>query len=245
MTERAQTERIEELYRLAALGRLLAGLAHEINTPLSSLLSNNEMLQRSLVALEALPLPPGVTQTLRTMRGLNEVDKVACERLAALVRGAKMLSRGDTTELYRADVNALVRDGLTLVNHMFKPRIAVETDLGDIPPLVCYPHLLGQVFVNLLVNAAQAIEGEGKVVIRTRREGDKAHISISDTGRGIPSEHRERVFESGFTTKPPGIGTGLGLALSKEIVRQHGGSIDFESRPGQGTTFHIRIPVLL
>lgn len=245
MSQRTETEHLEELYRLAALGRLLAGLAHEINTPLGSLLSNTDVIQRSLAALEAMPLPPEAAHLLHTMRALAEVDKLACERIAALVRGAKMLSRGDTTELYRADVNALVRDGLKLVNHLFKPRIAVETDLGEMPALVCYPHLLGQVFVNLLVNAAQAIEGEGKVVIRTRREGDMAHISIADTGRGISSEHRERVFESGFTTKPPGVGTGLGLALSKEIIRQHGGSIEFESRPGLGTTFHIRIPVLL
>jgi signal transduction histidine kinase len=100
------------------------------------------------------------------------------------------------------------------------------------------------VFLNILVNAGQAIEGEGKVTVRTQLDGDCVLISISDTGRGIPPEHAARVFSSGFTTKPIGIGTGLGLAISRQIVvEKHKGSIDFETEPGAGTTFHIRIPI--
>jgi two-component system NtrC family sensor kinase len=120
----------------------------------------------------------------------------------------------------------------------------VETNFGEIPEVECYSHLLNQVFLNLLVNAGQAIEGEGKITVSTRREGDCVHVSISDTGRGIAPEHRQKIFSSGFTTKEAGIGTGLGLPISRQIVEEsHGGTLDFESKAGAGTTFHIRIPI--
>jgi signal transduction histidine kinase len=104
--------------------------------------------------------------------------------------------------------------------------------------------MLSQVFLNILVNAGQAIDGPGKITVRTHAEGGTVHISIADTGRGIQPEDRPKIFAGGFTTKPVGVGTGLGLSLSKRIVEEtHGGSIDFESEVGVGTTFHIRIPV--
>ncbi len=121
---------------------------------------------------------------------------------------------------------------------------SASTTLGELPEVECHPHLLSQVFLNLLVNAGQAIEGEGKITVRTRLEGASVHVAIADTGRGMTAEQRQKVFSAGFTTNPLGVGTGLGLPISRQIIQEvHGGSIEFESQPGVGTTFHIRIPV--
>jgi len=108
----------------------------------------------------------------------------------------------------------------------------------------CYPGLLNQVFLNLVVNASQAISGEGTITINTSSEGEMAHIAITDTGCGIPEEVRPRIFSAGFTTKPLGEGTGLGLTITREIVEDtHGGKISFDTETGVGTTFHVRIPI--
>ena len=117
----------------------------------------------------------------------------------------------------------------------------METDFGDLPEMECYPQMLSQVFLNLLVNAGQAIDGEGKIVVRTRLENEIVHISISDNGRGMTAEQQARAFEAGFTTKPVGEGTGLGLSIAREIVEEkHGGSIAVRKRAGR--RHHISHP---
>jgi signal transduction histidine kinase len=144
----------------------------------------------------------------------------------------------------KADLNQQIESTLKLTQGEFKGRIKVETDFGELPPVECHASMLSQVFLNILVNAGQSICGPGKITVRTRAEGGRVHISIADTGGGIKPEDRPKIFAGGFTTKPVGVGTGLGLSLSKRIVEEtHGGSIDFESEVGAGTTFHIRIPV--
>ena len=236
------TEKLEELYRLASLGRMLAYVTHEINTPVASILSNNDALRRALEALRDVPLPPDAARKIDAVRNLAEVDQAACERISGVIRTVKRLARGDDAERAAADINELLRESLSLVQYEYRGRITVETDFGELPRVECYPQLLSQVFVNLLINAGQAIEGEGRVAMRTYAAGDDVHVRISDTGRGIDPADQPRVFTPGFTTKPAGVGTGLGLAITKEAVERHGGSIDFESRPGSGTTFHLRIP---
>jgi two-component system NtrC family sensor kinase len=142
------------------------------------------------------------------------------------------------------DLNEQLRMALKLMHGEFRRRIMVHADYGDLPPVECYAQMLDQVFLNLLVNAGQAIEGEGRVGVRTRLDGSEVCVSISDTGKGIAPEQQQKIFTQGFTTKPVGVGTGLGLAISREIVvEKHGGRIDFESEPGVGTTFHIHIPL--
>jgi signal transduction histidine kinase len=183
-------------------------------------------------------------QLVASCRSLAAVDRIACERIRSVIRGLKTLSRVDGAEPRKVDINEYLRDTLKLTQAEFRRRVCVETDFGEIPEVECYPQMLSQVFLNLLVNAGQAIEGEGRITVRTRLEDETVHISISDTGRGMSPETQARVFEAGFTTKPIGEGTGLGLSIAREIVvDRHGGSMDFESRPGEGTTFHIRIPV--
>ena len=242
-----------ESHKMMSVGELLAGIVHEINTPIGSILSNNEVSTRCLEMLASLLAeapadggapPPKAAQILDTLQKLAAVDKIACERIAAVVRGLKTFAGGTATEYRMTDVNEVLDNTIKLAHCEFRRRIRVETRYGELPEVECDPHQIGQVFLNLLVNAGQAICGEGIVTVTTEPiDGDRVHIAIADTGCGIAPEHRDKIFTSGFTTKAPGIGTGLGLAISKEIVeKMHGGTIDFESGP-EGTTFHIRIPV--
>ena len=243
-------DQLLEAHQMASVGRLLAGIVHEINSPIGSIFSNNEVTRRSLEKLQELladPQPPALERArviIETCQGLAAVDKIACERIASVIRGLKTFARVDSSELRKADLNENLRNTLKLTQAEFRRRITVETDFGELPELECYSQLLNQVFLNILINAAQAIEGEGRITVRTRQEDDHVHVSIADTGRGMSREQQQRVFSSGFTTKPVGEGTGLGLAISREIIEEkHGGTLTFESTPGVGTIFHIRIPI--
>ena len=131
----------------------------------------------------------------------------------------------------------------TLVRHEIKHTAEVFKDYGDIPQINCHPNQINQVFMNLLVNSAQAIEGKGEIHIRTFRQGDIVNVQFSDTGKGIPPANLSRIFDPGFTTKGVGVGTGLGLSICFKIVQDHGGRIDVESEVGKGSTFTIRLPV--
>ncbi len=241
-----------DLHQMASLGRLIAGIVHEINTPIASIFSNTEVILHSLEKLTPLldgSPPDGPTlekarKIVATVESLVAVDRLACERIRAVIRALKLFSRAENLEPQRVDVNQHLRDTLKLAGIEFGRRITAETDLADLPEVECFPQLLNQVFLNILVNAAQAINGPGKITVKTRLEDGCVHVSIHDTGPGIPPEQQAKVFQPGFTTKPPGEGTGLGLTLSKEIIeKRHGGTLGFDSAPGEGATFHIRIPV--
>jgi len=223
---------------------------HEINSPIGSILSNNQVISRSLELLKEA-LASGDTakmakagRLVETSLSLTAIDKIACERISEVVRGLKTFARVDSSEFRKANLNELIQDTLKLTHGEFYRRIQVETDFGELPEVECHASMLSQVILNILVNAGQAIAGEGKITVRTRLEGDSVHISIADTGHGIKPENRHKIFAGGFTTKAVGVGTGLGMAISKKIIEEtHGGSLDFDSEVGVGTTFHIRIPV--
>lgn len=242
-------QRLTESYKLIAIGRLLAGIIHEIKTPIGSILSNNDTMQRSLEKVKSTlakdgTAPPRVIEIIETLISLAAVDKIACERISAVVHSLKTFARVEEGDLRKADIHDILVNTIKLTACEFRRRVQVETVFGDLPEIECHPQLLDQVFLNLLVNAAQAIEGEGTVTVRTEREGEWAHISIQDSGHGIREEDRRRIFTTGFSTKPLGIGTGLGLSIARDIVvNKHGGTIDFESEPGKGTTFHVRLPI--
>src|SRR3954470_16832687 len=211
-----------ELHQFAAVGRLLAGIVHEINTPIGSIFSNTEVILRSLEMLEPLLAdgrPESVEKARRivaTCESLATVDRIACERIRSVIHGLKTFSRTDG-ELRKVDLNQNLRDTLKLTQAEFRKRVTVETDFGELPEVECYPQMLNQVFLNLLVNAGQAIEGEGRITVRTREEDGMVHISIADSGRGMTREQQHKAFEAGFTTKAVGEGTGMGLSISKEI----------------------------
>jgi len=241
-----------ERERMATLGALMAGVIHEINNPIGSIVSNNEVMlkaldtlkQRLIAAREKNEPPPTKTLDLvDTLASLAAVDKIACERISGVVRSLKTFARADDSEYRVISLNNLIRDTLRLIDCQYKRRIQLVLDLGDLPDVRCAPQMMSQVLLNLAVNAAQAIEGDGTITVRSRRVPDgQVEVSIHDTGRGIAPEHRDRIFQTGFTTKALGVGSGLGLALCRQIVEErHGGRIWFESEPGQGTTFFVRI----
>jgi two-component system NtrC family sensor kinase len=242
--------KLAEAHKMAALGRLAAGIVHEINTPIGSILSNNETTRRSLDAIKANllaaenPAPAKALQLLDSVAGLASIDKIACERIYGVIRSLKTFARVNEGDLRKVDIRELLDSTIKLVGSVYRRRICVNTYYDELPEVECYPGLLNQVFLNLIVNASQAIEDEGSIDVRTDLEGDRVHISITDTGSGIPPEVRPKIFAAGFTTKPFGEGTGLGLTITREIVEDtHGGTIAFETEMEKGTTFHVRIPV--
>ena len=246
--------KLAEAHKMASLGRLAAGIVHEINTPIGSILSNNETIRRSLESLKKLlvaaqsegqPPPEKALAFLETLGSLTDIDKIACERIYAVIRSLKTFARVNEGDLRKVDIHEILLNTLKLSGCVFRRRITVVTDFGELPEIECYPGLLNQVFLNLVVNASQAIEGDGTVTVRTRHDEEAwADIWISDTGSGIPPEVRAKIFSAGFSTKDVGEGTGLGLTITREIVEDtHGGQIDFETEMGVGTTFHVRIPV--
>ncbi len=247
------SRKLAEAHKMASLGRLSAGIVHEINTPIGSIVSNNEVMLRSMDRIKDLlssaqssgePPPAKALEILDIIAGLAAVDKLACQRISGIVRSLKTFARVSDHDVRKIDINELVQDTLKLSGTVFRRRVVFAVDLGEVPEVECFPALLSQVLLNLVVNAAQAIEGEGTVTVRTRLEGDNVHIDVTDTGRGIQPADRDKIFRAGFTTKPIGEGTGIGLTLSREIiVDTHGGSIDFTSEPGLGTTFHVGIPI--
>ncbi|MCX6628159.1 MAG: ATP-binding protein [Candidatus Solibacter sp.] len=236
-----------ELQRHATMGRLLASVAHEMSAPLGAMLSNRDVELRLLDRIEQAAAgsePAKVMELAAACRELARIDQLAGERISRLVRSVKIAARAADPVSRRVQLNEIVDSALDLAKTEFRSRIAVETDLESLPEVECQPHLLSQAILNLLTNAGQAIEGTGRITVGTRLEGDSVHIWVADTGRGIPPEDRQKVLKQAFTTKPLGVGTGLGLLIVRQIVTEaHGGSVSFESESGRGTTFHIRIPV--
>ncbi|MGD0479972.1 MAG: PAS domain S-box protein [Terracidiphilus sp.] len=178
----------------------------------------------------------------QTMEGVN--------RVATIVRAMKEFAHPESKEMAPADLNKAIRSTITVARNEWKYVAEVETDFADLPLVICNVGDLNQVFLNLLVNAAHAIAdvvkggGKGRITIRTTTEGDKVHISIADSGSGIPESIRTKIFDPFFTTKEVGRGTGQGLAIARSVIMErHKGTLTFESEVGKGTTFHIRLPV--
>ncbi len=176
------------------------------------------------------------------MQELCQNNALATDRLIAVVGSLKNFARMDESDLKIADIHEGIEGTLTILQHQLKNRIEVEKHYGDVPRIECYPNRLNQVFMNLLVNASQAIAGRGTITIKTSRSGDFVKIAISDTGVGIPAENLSRVFDPGFTTKGVGVGTGLGLSICYKIIQEHQGTIHVESSE-RVTTFMITLPV--
>ena len=238
--------------KMASLGNLLAGVAHEINTPVGSISSNSDLLMRAVAKLRKLvdhapelrgqDVQGKLTRILEALEGVSRVNETACERIVSIVRSLKSFSRLEEPTC-KASIHEEIEAALTLVHHELKTRIDVERDYGELPDVECVSGQLNQVFMNLLVNASQAIEGKGRIRITTRAEGDHVRIAFEDSGSGIRPENLDRVFEPGFTTKVAGDGTGLGLAICYKIIHAHHGNIEVESELGEGATFTVTLPV--
>jgi signal transduction histidine kinase len=241
--------------RMAALGNLLAGLAHEINTPLGAINNNNQVLElafkkiadlvKTSVTNENGELPGEMNDILAIVEDSIRTNRLACDRLVRIVRNVRNFARLDEAEWRKANIHEGIESTLTLLAHELKDRIRVIKEFNTVREIDCYPNQLNQVFMNILMNAAQAIDGKGEIRIKTWEEGETVRIAISDTGHGISVETLSRIFDPGFTTKKPGIGTGLGLPICLKIVQNHHGRIEVDSMPGRGTTFLIILPFTL
>ncbi|OIR14721.1 sensor protein ZraS [mine drainage metagenome] len=272
--QRVLIKKLEDAYslmlqseKMASIGQLAAGVAHELNNPIGFVYSNLGTLEKYVQstfrmielyekAEEAIP-DQDVRRLLQTAKeeldiaflktdlsALMDESKDGITRVKVIVQNLKDFSHvGASDEWHFSDLRKGLDSTLSIVNNEIKYKAAVVKEYGDIPEVECLASQLNQVFMNLLVNAAHAIAERGTITIRTGQEADQVWVDIADTGHGIAPEHMQKIFDPFFTTKPVGKGTGLGLSLSYGIVQKHHGRMEVQSDVGKGTTFRVWLPV--
>ena len=237
--------------KMASLGQLIASVAHEINTPLASISANNEILYKLTNSIKEKIDP----DLFETFEDINSIDKEAIKRITNLVQSLKRFVRLDETVKQRANINKELDLTLEILRHKTKKGIEIVKEYGEIEEIDCYPNMLNQVFLNILMNAIQSIEKEktenpekiGKIIISTNKKDNFLEIKITDNGFGIKEADKKKIFLAGFTTKKVGEGTGLGLAICKKIIEKHEGKITFTSKQlkngEKATSFIILLPI--
>jgi PAS domain S-box-containing protein len=262
ITDRKRAEqRLAAGERLESIGRLAAGVAHEINTPIQFLNDTVSFIRDAMQELMAhndklqalLPVKPEPDEDIEELKVdlPPALDRVAdgLMRIAEIVRSMKDFSH-DQREMSQVDLNRAINSTLVIARSEYKYVAEVETDFGALPPVMCHGGQINQVVLNLVVNAAHAIadkvkgtSDKGLISVRTYVADGYAVIAIGDTGGGIPEPIRKRIFEPFFTTKEVGRGTGQGLSIAHNVVKAHGGSLEFQTEIGKGTTFFVRLPL--
>lgn len=266
--EHAQMQ-IFQQEKLASIGQLAAGVAHEINNPMGFINSNLGTLTKYIdrlteyIAAAEQAMSAGSDnqegrQQLQELRRRLKIDHVLDDarqlisesqdgagRVRRIVQDLKSFSRVDQTECAYINMNEALDTTINIAWNEIKYVAGLEREFGEVPEIRCHPQQINQVFLNLLVNSAHAMEEgrQGLITVRSWSDGDSMFVSVADNGRGIPEENLTKIFEPFFTTKEVGKGTGLGLSISYDIIRKHGGEITVESRVGVGTTFTVRLPV--
>ena len=257
--------RLLQSEKLASVGQLAAGVAHEINNPIGFIHSNLGTLKNYLDDLFALldrhiaaepDLPAATGQRLAEARRAADLDFLredvaaligesaeGAARVQRIVQGLRAFARPDEAAWQATDLHAGLESVLSVAAGEIAPRAEVRREYGRLPLVECLPAQINQVFLNILLNAAQAIPRQGTITLRTAQDGDFVSITIGDTGTGMPPEVAKRIFDPFFTTRPVGQGAGLGLSMAYGIVAKHGGRIDVESAPGKGSTFVVRLPI--
>lgn len=238
-----QQKQLIQSEKMASVGQIAAAVVHEINTPIGAIKSNAQMMDLVIDKLTNEITDEKAQKKLTTIKQTNDMVIDASDRVIQIVKSIKSFSRIDQSAFKDADLHEAIESVLILTSNLWKSRIQIVKNYGDLPSVNCYISLINQVIMNLVVNAIDAIEGVGKIRITTGIKDQSAFISVADTGSGIPPENLMRVFEQGFTTKPVGKGSGLGLALSKDIMDKHHGKITVESELGKGSIFTITIPI--
>lgn len=248
--------------KIASLGMLVAGIAHEINTPVGAASSMHQTLVKAAGRLDQLlatdsgmdvETKQSMQRQLEIIAEANQIIRSGNERVADIVRKLRSFARLDEAELKKVDIHQAIEDTLSLLESELKDRVSVVRRYGDLPQVACFPAQLNQAFLNLLINAKQAITErplpadrsrppEGEIVITTSRGDGMVLIDIADTGIGIPEEHLPRIFDPGFTTKGVRVGTGLGLPICYQIIQSHRGEIRVASQVGEGTTVSVVLP---
>jgi signal transduction histidine kinase len=256
--------------KMASLGQMVAGIAHEINNPIAFVTNNLAVLHRDVLAamnvlehyregrtvlagaapdlaaaLDRLEEEMDLPYLQANLPRLFEKSLAGLKRVRDIVTNLRDFARLDEAEFKEVDLNAALASTVEILRHEIKTKeIQLQIPNQELPPILCHPGKINQVFLNLLLNAFQACERGGMVEVRTRLEpGEAVVVEVADNGCGIKPEHLPHLFEPFFTTKPVGQGTGLGLSVSYGIIRDHGGAITAESTPGQGSTFRIRLPL--
>lgn len=252
--------------KMASLGQITAGIAHEIKNPLGFIKTNIDPLKRDIndllqvleryesliqeqnlqhqfTGIDALKNELDFTSLVREIQLLLDGMKDGAGRTTQIVKSLGNFSRAGEEQPVLGDVHEGIDSTLILLSGELGKRIRIIKEYGDLPNIECYPGKLNQVFMNILTNAVQAIDQKGEIVIKTRLEGQNIHISIADSGKGMPEEVKKRIFEPFYTTKPMGSGAGLGLSISYSIVSHHNGKIKVNSEPGKGTEFAITLPL--
>jgi two-component system, NtrC family, sensor kinase len=271
---KASQSQLIQSEKMASLGQMVAGVAHEINTPLGYARSNAEIVRTSLTDLrslieaqtralnlmtredaevedvaDALATAQGVAESLNASELVGELHSLlgdadhGLQQIAELVGSLKDFSRVDRSRNDLFNINDGIDAALKICQNQIKHRVEVHKTYGKLPQIECSPSQLNQVFLNLINNAAQAIDGEGKIHIHTTAEAQGVAIRVLDNGCGMSEDVRRRIFEPFFTTKPVGKGTGLGLSIVFRIIEDHGGSIEVRSSPGKGSEFIVRLPL--
>ncbi len=258
-------EHLIQTEKMASLGQLVAGIAHEIKNPLNFIYGNTGFLSDYVQKLEKM------LEWMEKLGSISARDRAEIERLKeannygfikedlgtlidnftegarrinTIVSDLRAFSRMDTDAVSEIDLHASLEMSLNLLRNQYKDRVEIHREYGDIPKIQGYSGKLNQVFMNLLSNAFHAVHDKGEVWIRTRAVAGNVEIEIEDNGDGIPREHLNRIFEPFFTTKPVGQGTGLGLSISYGIIQQHQGMIQVSSLPQKGSVFVVRLPIL-
>lgn len=255
-------QQIIQQEKMASIGQLAAGVAHEINNPMSFVITNVNLLKDYFTAMsgyltqveknvsEKADSVQKLRQDLEIGYILEEIGPMLDETLTGTERVKKIVNELRTfsrltVEMEMTDINRGITSVIGILWNELKYKVEIKTDLGDLPAVQCNPGQINQVFMNIIMNGAQAIADTGEISIKTKAEGERIRITISDTGSGMTPEIMARIFEPFFTTKEPGKGTGLGLSVSYDIVMKHQGTIEVSSIPGTGTTFNITLPVLI
>jgi len=265
ITERKVAEqRLAASEHLESIGRLAAGVAHEINTPIQYLNDSvyfirdamQDLLAHNAKLAAMLPEPPEPDEDIEDLKKdlPPALDRVVegLARIAEIVRSMKEFSHVDQREMARVDLNRAINSTLIIARTEYKYIAELETEFADLPLVTCHGGQINQVVLNLVVNAAHAIADrnkalgtteKGRITVKTRVEDGFAVISIGDTGGGIPEAIRKRIFEPFFTTKEVGRGTGQGLSIAHNVINAHGGKLDFVTEMGKGTTFNVCLPL--
>lgn len=260
-------EKLLQSEKMASIGQLAAGVAHEINNPIGYVHSNlgslQEYLRSLFTVIEAYeralraPDPKALIPEIDDIRQRFDIDFISrdlpqlmaesregIERVTRIVRDLKDFSYSGRDESWKlVDLHAGLESTINIIWNELKYKVTLERRYGELPMIECLPSELNQVYMNMLLNAGHAIAERGTITVSTGAEGDHVWVEFADTGSGISPELRQRIFDPFFTTKPVGSGTGLGLSISYGIVNKHHGRIDLDSTPGEGSRFRIVLPV--
>ncbi|MDK2866306.1 MAG: two-component system, NtrC family, sensor kinase [Clostridiales bacterium] len=237
-----QQKQLIQNEKMASVGQITAAIVHEINTPIGAIRSNAQMADMVLEQLEGIEDIARIHKQTAKIKTTNQMVVEAADRVIEIIRNIKQFSRIDQSNFQAADLSEGIDSVLLLTSNLWKSRIEIVKTYEPLPAVMCYASLLNQVFMNIITNAIDAIEHTGHIWIKLYQEDERVIIEIADDGIGMSEQTMARVFDQGFTTKPIGKGSGLGLALSQDIMAKHNGWITVESEAGKGTTFKIVLP---